>query len=144
MIRRRSEFELAKARERSHILAGLLIALQNLDEVITTIRKSPDVDTAKERLIERFSLSERQAQAILDMQLRRLAALERQKIEDEQKASAGAYRLSGRSAVADPKKILQVIREELQELAEKFGDERRTRASLAKPRRLPRRRSGVG
>ncbi len=84
VIRRRSEFDLAKARERSHILAGLLIALQNLDDVISTIRNSPDADTAKERLMSRFSLSDRQAQAILDMQLRRLAALERKKIEDEQ------------------------------------------------------------
>ena len=98
VIVRRSEFELARARERSHILAGLLIALANLDDVIQTIRQSPDADTAKERLMERFHLSEMQAQAILDMQLRRLAALERQKIEDEQRQTARADCLPGRPA----------------------------------------------
>jgi len=80
VITRRSEFELAKARARQHILDGLLIALSHLDEVIETIRRSPDADVAKERLIKKFKLSEIQAQAILDMQLRRLAALERKKI----------------------------------------------------------------
>ncbi len=83
VITRRSEFELEKARARAHILDGLLIALANLDEVIQTIRQSPDAEVAKDRLMERFNLTEIQAQAILDMQLRRLAALERQKIEDE-------------------------------------------------------------
>jgi DNA gyrase subunit A len=85
VITRRSQFELDKARARAHILEGLLIALANLDEVIQTIRQSPDAEKAKERLIKRFKLSERQAQAILDLQLRRLAALERQKIEEEQR-----------------------------------------------------------
>ena len=85
VIVRRSRFELNKARARAHILEGLLIALANLDEVILTIRQSPDADAARERLMERFKLSELQAQAILDLQLRRLAALERQKIEDEQR-----------------------------------------------------------
>jgi DNA gyrase subunit A len=83
VITRRSQFELEKARARMHILDGLLIALANLDEVIATIRKSPDADTAKTRLMTRFKLTEIQAQAILDMQLRRLAALEREKIEKE-------------------------------------------------------------
>ena len=83
VITRRTQFELKKARARAHILEGLLIALANLDDVIQTIRQSPDVETAKERLMSRFKLSDLQAQAILDMQLRRLAALERQKIEDE-------------------------------------------------------------
>jgi DNA gyrase subunit A len=126
VIRRRSEFDLAKARERSHILAGLLIALQNLDEVIKTIRNSPDADVAKERLISRFSLSERQAQAILDMQLRRLAALERQKIEDEQKQVLERIAYL-EDLLAHPKKILEVIKEDIGELAEKYGDDRRTR-----------------
>ncbi len=126
VIQRRSEFELRKARERSHILAGLLIALQNLDEVIATIRNSPDADTAKQRLIERFTLSERQAQAILDMQLRRLAALERQKIEDEQRQLLERIAYL-EDLLATPKKILLVIREDIQELAEKYGDDRRTR-----------------
>jgi len=126
VIRRRSEYELRKARERAHILAGLLIALQNLDEVISTIRNSADADIAKERLMTRFGLSERQAQAILDMQLRRLAALERQKIEDEHKQVLERIAYL-EDLLANPKKILGVIREDISELAEKYGDERRTR-----------------
>ncbi len=126
VITRRSNFELAKARARAHILDGLLIALANLDAVIETIRQSPDVDTARARLVERFKLSEVQAQAILDMQLRRLAALERQKIEDEHKEVLGniAYL---EDLLANPRKILQVIQADLKEIAEKYGDERRTR-----------------
>ena len=100
VIQRRSEFELDKARARAHILDGYLIALANLDDVIRTIRESPDAETAKARLVERFKLSEIQAQAILDLQLRRLAALERQKIEDEHKEVHGPHRISGRSAHA--------------------------------------------
>ena len=125
VIRRRSEFDLAKARERAHILAGLLIALQNLDDVISTIRNSPDADTAKERLMSRFSLSERQAQAILDMQLRRLAALERKKIEDEQQQTLERIAYL-EDLLASPKKILLVIQEDIQLMAEKYGDPRRT------------------
>ena len=113
----------------------MLIALANLDEVIQTIRESPDAETAKERLMERFKLSERQAQAILDMQLRRLAALERQKIEDEHKADPGAHRLPGRPA-GQPEKILGVIQADLAELAEKYGDERRTRIAARGQRGL--------
>ena len=126
VTRRRSEYDLKKARERAHILAGLLIALQNLDEVITTIRNSPDADTARTRLIDRFSLSERQAQAILDLQLRRLAALERQKIEDEQKQTLERI-ASLEELLASPKKILEVINEETKELVAKYGDDRRTK-----------------
>jgi DNA gyrase subunit A len=125
VIRRRSEFELAKARERSHILAGLLIALQNLDEVIATIRNSPDADIAKERLMSRFALSDRQAQAILDMQLRRLAALERKKIEDEQQQTLERIAFL-EDLLASPKKILHVIQEDILVMAEKYGDPRRT------------------
>jgi len=125
VITRRSEFELAKARDRAHVLEGLLIALHNLDAVIDTIRKSEDADQAKERLISRFDLSERQAQAILDMQLRRLAALERQKIEDEHKQIL--ERIAHlEDLLASPRKILNVIKEDLDELVEKYGDERRT------------------
>ncbi len=126
VIRRRAEFELAKALERAHILQGLLIALANLDEVINTIRQSPDAETARTRLVERFKLSERQAQAILDMQLRRLAALERQKIEEEhqQLLEKIAYL---QDLLATPGKILGVIKEDILELAEKYGDERRTK-----------------
>jgi len=126
VIRRRSEFDLNKARERAHILEGLLIALQNLDEVIQTIRNSPDADVAKERLISRFALSERQAQAILDIQLRRLAALERQKIEDEHKEILERIAYL-EDLLANPKKVLQVIREDLEQMDEKYGDDRRTR-----------------
>jgi DNA gyrase subunit A len=126
VIERRSQFELKKAKARAHILEGLLIALQNLDEVIDTIRKSPDADVARERLISRFKLSEVQAQAILDMQLRRLAALERQKIEDEHKQilERVAYL---EDLLAHPKKILQLIKEDVESLSEQYGDDRRTR-----------------
>ncbi len=125
VITRRTEYELTKARNRAHILEGLLIALNNIDAVIETIRQSANVDAAKERLITRFKLSDRQAQAILDMQLRRLAALERQKIEDEhrQLIELIAY-LEGLQA--SPEKKLALIKEDLQELSEKYGDERRT------------------
>ncbi len=126
VTRRRSEYDLNKARDRAHILAGLLIALQNLDEVINTIRNSPDVDTAKTRLIERFNLSERQAQAILDLQLRRLAALERQKIEDEQKQTLERIAYL-EDLLASPKKILDVIKDEIIALVAKYGDDRRTK-----------------
>ena len=125
VIRRRSQYELDKARERSHILDGLLIALANLDDVIHTIRQSPDADVAKTRLIDRFKLSDRQAQAILDMQLRRLAALERQKIEDEQRQTLEKIAYL-EDLLASPKKILKLIQEDLAEIAEKYGDERRT------------------
>ena len=126
VITRRSEFQLEKARARVHILEGLLIALAHLDDIIQTIRQSPDADIAKERLMARFNLSEKQAQAILDMQLRRLAALERQKIEDEQKETLERIAFL-EDLLASPKKILVLIKEYLQEVAEKYGDERRTR-----------------
>lgn len=129
VITRRSEYELAKARARAHILEGLLIALANLDEVIQTIRQSPDADVAKDRLMERFSLSERQAQAILDLQLRRLAALERQKIEEEQAATLERITYL-EDLLASPKKILEVVKTDLAEIAERYGDERRTHIAL--------------
>ncbi|MDD2695135.1 MAG: DNA gyrase subunit A, partial [Anaerolineales bacterium] len=125
VIIRRSEHELEKARARAHILEGLMIALANLDDVIQTIRQSPDAEVAKERLMERFRLSERQAQAILDMQLRRLAALERQKIEDEQRQVLERIAFL-EDLLASPRKILDVIKTDLGDLVEKFGDERRT------------------
>ena len=126
VITRRSQFELERARARAHILEGLLIALANLDEVIATIRRSPDADTAKSRLMKKFKLSEKQAQAILDMQLRRLAALERQKIEEEhqQLLQTIAYL---EDLLDHPEKVLAVIKEELLELEKKYGDARRTR-----------------
>jgi DNA gyrase subunit A len=129
VIARRSQFELDKARARAHILDGLMIALANLDAVIKTIRESPDVEQAKIRLIERFKLSELQAQAILDMQLRRLAALERQKIELEQKDVLSRIEYL-EDLLVHPNKILKVIQDDLAEIAEKFGDDRRTRIAF--------------
>jgi DNA gyrase subunit A len=129
VIVRRSNFELAKARARQHILDGYLIALANLDAVIKTIRESQDADLAKTNLMKRFKLSELQAQAILDMQLRRLAALERQKIEDEHKQVIEQISYL-EDLLAHPKKILALIQTELRELAEKYGDDRRTRIAV--------------
>jgi DNA gyrase subunit A len=125
VIERRARYELDKALARAHILEGLLIALANLDEVIKTIRESPDADIAKERLISRFKLSELQAQAILDMQLRRLASLERQKIQDEHKQLL-EHIAHLEDLLAHPRKILDVIKTDLAEMAEKYGDKRRT------------------
>ena len=125
VITRRSEYELKKAKIRAHILEGYLIALANLDDVINTIRESPDADIAKERLMSRFKLSDAQAQAILDLQLRRLAALERQKILDEHKEIMARIEYL-EDLLVHPKKILEIIRTDLNEVAEQFGDERRT------------------
>ena len=129
IVERRSKFELEKARARAHILDGLLIALANLDDVIRTIRESKDADVAKERLMTRFKLSDLQAQAILDMQLRRLAALERQKIEDEYKEVKERIAYL-EDLLSHPKKILEVIREDITSLTAKYGDERRTHIVL--------------
>jgi DNA gyrase subunit A len=129
VIVRRSNFELAKARARQHILDGLLIALNNIDAVIKTIREAEDADVAKINLMKKFKLSDLQAQAILDMQLRRLAALERWKIEEEHKqVQAQIERLE--DLLAHPKKILALIQSDLNELAEKFGDDRRTKIAF--------------
>jgi DNA gyrase subunit A len=129
VIVRRSNFDLAKARARLHILDGYLIALTHLDAVIKTIRESKDADVAKTNLMKRFKLSELQAQAILDLQLRRLAALERQKIEDEHKQVAEQIAYL-EDLLAHPKKILGLIQTDLRELVEKYGDERRTRIAV--------------
>jgi DNA gyrase subunit A len=128
VIVRRSEYELEKARHRAHILEGLKAALDHLDAVIKTIRESPDVDAARQRLMKGFELSEIQARAILDMQLRRLAALERQKIEDEylELIQRIAYL---EDLLASPRKILYLIREELSGLRETYSDNRRTRVA---------------
>jgi DNA gyrase subunit A len=128
VVTRRTQFELKKARHRAHILEGLLKALSNLDAVIETIRRSPSAEVAKERLIERFDLSEIQAQAILDMQLRRLAGLERQKIEDEYKEVTARIEYL-ESLLATPQMILDIIKNDMQELVDKYGDERRTHIS---------------
>jgi len=125
VIVRRSRFDLERAQARAHILEGLLKALEAIDAVIQTIRESEDAETARTRLCERFALSELQAQAILDMQLRRLANLERQKIQDEyQEVIQTIAHLE--DLLADPFKILYLIRTEVQELKAKYGDARRT------------------
>ncbi|MGD1994150.1 MAG: DNA gyrase subunit A [Anaerolineae bacterium] len=126
IIIRRSKYELAKAEARAHILEGLKIALDHLDAVITTIRESPDVDTARTELIARFNLTEEQAQAILDMRLRRLAGLERLKIDEEYEDLIRQIAYL-EDLLASPRKILALIRNDLQELKEAYGDARRTR-----------------
>jgi len=126
VIRRRTEFELEKALARAHILEGLKIALDNLDEVIRTIRESPTAEAARTNLMSRFELTEIQAQAILDMQLRRLAALERQKIEEEYRQIIMLI-AELEDILANPHRILTLIKEDMQGLIEKYGDERRTR-----------------
>jgi DNA gyrase subunit A len=125
VITRRTQFDLDKALKRQHILEGLLVALDHLDEVIETIRRSPDADEARTQLVSRFGLTEVQATAILDMQLRRLAALERQKIVDEYREISEhiAYL---RGLLANKRKILELIKEDILALKEKYGDERRT------------------
>ncbi len=125
VIRRRAQYDLERARARAHILEGLRIALDNLDEVINTIRRSQRVETAKANLIKQFKLSEQQAQAILDMRLARLAALERKKIEEEYQAVREEIRHL-ESLLATPAKILEVIREDLKGLKKRYGDARRT------------------
>ncbi len=131
VVVRRAQFDLRAARARAHILEGLLIALSHLDEVIKTIRASKDSDTAKAALMERFKLSEIQAVAILDMQLRKLAALERQKIEDEYKQIM-AFIDELLALLNDPKKILKTIISETKEMIELHGDERRTKLHKGK------------
>ncbi|PJC76811.1 DNA gyrase subunit A [Candidatus Shapirobacteria bacterium CG_4_8_14_3_um_filter_39_11] len=131
VVRRRSLFELAAAKERGHILEGLLIALDHLDEVINTIRASKDADTAKINLMEKFGLTERQAVAILDMQLRKLAALERKKIEDEYKSVQETIAFLT-DLISHPEKILKIISNELSEIKAKYGDERRTKVYKGK------------
>ncbi len=125
VVRRRSEYDLEKARQRAHILVGLRIALKFLDEVIELIRKAPDAETARTRLIKRFKLSETQAQAILDIQLRRLAALERKKIEEEYKEVQAQIKAL-EALLRSPKKMRQVVADELQEVKEAYGDRRHT------------------
>jgi DNA gyrase subunit A len=128
VVTRRSQFDLDKAKERAHILEGFKIALDNLNEVIATIRKSQTVEAARNNLMNKFDLSQVQAQAILDMQLRRLAALERKKIADEyaELLKTIAYL---EDLLANPKKIDFLIKEEVGELKTKYSDPRRTEIS---------------
>ena len=125
IIRRRSEYDLARARERAHILEGLLRALDILDEVIETIRRSQNAETARKNLVNNFKFTEVQAQAILDMQLRRLAALERRKLQEEHKELLKQIAYL-EDLLAHPAKILGVIKNDLLEIKEKYGDARRT------------------
>jgi DNA gyrase subunit A len=126
VVIRRFEHELGKAKEREHILEGLMIALDHLDEVIALIRKSADAEVAKEGLMKKFKLSEIQAQAILDMQLRKLAALEREKIENEYNEIKKKVK-EIITTLHSPEAILTIVKDELLELKDKFGDERKTK-----------------
>lgn len=125
VVTRRTKYDLNKAEERAHLLEGLLIALDHIDEVISIIRGSKTTPEAKEKLMNRFGLSDAQAQAIVDMRLRALTGLEREKIENEYKELVA--RIAELKAIlADEKKLLGVIREEILLIADKYGDERRT------------------
>src|SRR5512137_617264 len=125
VIKRRTEYDLERARARAHILAGLMVALKHLDEIISLIRSSPDVDTARLRLMRRYKLSELQANAILEMQLRRLAALERKKIETEYKETLALIK-ELESLLKSPKKMRLMAAEELLKVKTAYGDRRRT------------------
>jgi DNA gyrase subunit A len=125
VIRRRTEFELRKAEARAHILDGLRIALDHLDQVISLIRASATTDIAREGLMTTFQLSEKQAQAILDMRLQRLTGLEREKIEEEYQSLVKLIS-ELKAILADEEKVLEIIREELIEVKERFNDKRRT------------------
>ncbi|HEY9569640.1 MAG TPA: DNA gyrase subunit A [Metalysinibacillus sp.] len=125
VIRRRTEFELKKAQDRAHILEGLRIALDHIDEIITIIRGSRNGEEAKPKLIDTYGLSERQAQAILDMRLVRLSGLEREKIENEYNELQQLI-TDLKAILADDSKILEIIREEILEIKERYGDARRS------------------
>ncbi|MBQ8691145.1 MAG: DNA gyrase subunit A, partial [Phascolarctobacterium sp.] len=129
VITRRTRYELGKAQDRAHILEGLKIALDNLDAVIHTIRNSATADIAKTALMEKFSLSQRQAQAILDMRLQRLTGLERKKIDDEYIDVMETIDWL-ESVLADESKVMNIIKEDLLEMKKKFGDARRTEISM--------------
>jgi DNA gyrase subunit A len=125
IIRRRNEYDLRRALARAHVLEGLRIAIKNLDEIIALIRAAPDVETARQRLIKKFKLSEIQAQAILEMPLRRLAALERKKIEEEYKELLTQIK-DIESLLKSPKRMRALVSDELLKMKETYGDRRRT------------------
>ena len=133
VVTRRSRYQLLKARERDHILQGLMIALDHLDAVITTIRESDDAENARTRLMTAFALSQVQAQAILDMQLRRLAALERQKIIDEHNELVQKIAFL-EDLLSDKRRILAVVKTETETLKKDFGDKRYSEISLEEAR----------
>ncbi|MFN2614558.1 MAG: DNA gyrase subunit A, partial [Actinomycetota bacterium] len=125
VVTRRTRFRLRKAEERAHVLEGLLIAVNNIDDIIKIIRASADADAARTQLMAKYKLSEIQANAILDMMLRRLAALERQKIQDEYDEKMKLI-TEFKTILADPKMVLAIIKDELTEVKSKFADKRRT------------------
>ncbi|HSJ88314.1 MAG TPA: DNA gyrase subunit A [Anaerolineales bacterium] len=125
VIKRRAEFDLEKAKGRAHILEGYLVALKNLDEIIELIRSAPDVDAARNKLMKRYKLTELQATAILDLQLRRLAALERRKIETEYREVTGLIK-DLETLLKSPKKMRGVVADELLKVKDQYGDRRRT------------------
>jgi DNA gyrase subunit A len=129
VVTRRTRYELRRAQARAHILEGLLIALSNLDEVVATIRKSRSVETARNNLMKTFNLSERQAQAILDLRLQRLTALERRKVEEEHRDLVEKIEYL-ESVLADPSKVFGIVKEELLEVKAAYGDERRTQITI--------------
>ncbi|MCI1859510.1 MAG: DNA gyrase subunit A [Sporolactobacillus sp.] len=129
VIRRRTQYELKKAQNRAHVLEGLRVALDHLDEVITLIRQSKTTDIARNGLMNNFSLSEIQAQAILDMRLQRLTGLEREKIEQEY-ADLVKRIAELKAILADEQKVLHIIRKELREIKEKYNDQRRTEITV--------------
>jgi len=131
VVTRRTQFDLDKAKERAHILEGLMIALKNIDAVITTIKKSADKDEARANLMKKFKLTERQAVAILEMRLQTLAGLERKKIEDELKEILEKIKELA-AILKSPEKLKAIIKKEFQEIKEKFGDKRRTKVVKGK------------
>lgn len=131
VVIRRNEYRLSKLLERQHILQGLKIALDHIDEVIEIIKKSKDTETARTNLMEKFGFTHIQAEAILDMQLRKLARLEREKIENELKEVSTKI-ANIKAILKSPEKILKIIADELKEIKEKFGDERKTRIIAGK------------
>ncbi len=131
VITRRTKFDLEKAKERAHILEGLMIALKNIDAVIQTIKKSADREEAKNNLIKKFKLTERQAVAILEMKLQTLAGLERKKIEDELKEILEKIK-ELIAILKSPEKLKEIIKKELKDIKEKFGDQRRTKVVKGK------------
>tara|TARA_A100001037_G_scaffold306828_1_gene356478 strand:+ start:17622 stop:20288 length:2667 start_codon:yes stop_codon:yes gene_type:complete len=128
IITRRSEYDLKKARDRAHVLEGLLVAISDIDRVIGIIRKAKDADVARDKLIKHLDITEVQARAILDLQLRRLAALERQKIEEEYKEIQELISVL-EDLLSNPKKILALIKDDLEQVVDLHGDERKTRIS---------------
>jgi len=131
VVVRRTKFDLEKAKDRAHILEGLMIALKNIDDVIATIKKSKDREEARENLMKRFKLTEKQAVAILEMRLQTLAGLERKKIEDELKELLALIK-ELTSILKSPEKLGAILKKEFQESKEKFGDKRRTKVIKGK------------